>query len=192
MALGSVLKQSHPVSEIVIVDDCSDPPLKVRHHKAIKLIRNDKNKGPAFSRNRGVANSSGEFIAFLDADDQWFLDKINVQIKHLEKVSKQLAGRMKPCVVLCGAEVVRSGVRTCKIPREFQDMKYFMSGNWFFPGSTLLIRRTLFIKMGGFDPNLCRLEDYEFFIRLRESGAIFTVVKRALCRINEPHASYPK
>ena len=102
MALGSVLKQSHPVSEIVIVDDCSDPPLKVRHHESIKLIRNDKNKGPAFSRNRGVANSSGEFIAFLDADDQWFFDKINIQIKHLEKVSKQLAGRMKPCVVLCG------------------------------------------------------------------------------------------
>lgn len=93
--IHSVLRQSYKNFEIIVVDDCSqDNTEKIVRNiavedKRIRFISLDKNSGgPATPRNTGVVQAAGEFVAFLDADDIWHLDKLKVQMDIIEK--KQL------------------------------------------------------------------------------------------------------
>lgn len=84
--LDSVLNQTYKNWEWIIIDDCSneeesnsldDLSLK---DKRIRIIHNNIQSGAAYSRNIGIQNASGEFIAFLDSDDFWAYDKLEKQI----------------------------------------------------------------------------------------------------------------
>ena len=80
----SVLNQTHKNLELIIVDDCSCDGsidiVKSFKDQRIKIIQNDKNRGPAFCRNVGIANSTGDYISFLDGDDLWLEEKIEKQL----------------------------------------------------------------------------------------------------------------
>jgi len=87
--IDSVLAQSYQNWEMIIVDDASDDqgPGIVREYKKkdprIKLLVNHSKMGPALTRNLAIENSTGRFIAFLDSDDLWVPDKLEVQIKFM-------------------------------------------------------------------------------------------------------------
>lgn len=86
-AIYSVLNQTYHNWELILIDDRSDEIyISNFHDDRIKLIRNEKNLGPGASRQKGVENSSGDFICFLDSDDIYlptFLDvQLKVHIKH--------------------------------------------------------------------------------------------------------------
>ncbi len=86
-AIGSVLRQTRPVQEIVVVDDgSSDDTVGVcaRFGDTVRYIR-QPNAGAATARNTGIRNSSGDWLAFLDADDLWEPHKIESQILALEQ-----------------------------------------------------------------------------------------------------------
>ncbi|HPB47191.1 MAG TPA: glycosyltransferase family A protein, partial [Exilispira sp.] len=72
-ALESVVKQSYRNLEIIVIDDCSSVDIKsivdFCKDSRINYLRNDSNKGVSFSRNRGIVQSHGEYVAFLDSDD---------------------------------------------------------------------------------------------------------------------------
>lgn len=83
--IESVLAQSYPTWELIIVDDCStdDTDDVVRQYladKRIRYIKNDTNSGAAVSRNRALREAKGKWIAFLDSDDLWEADKLQKQI----------------------------------------------------------------------------------------------------------------
>ena len=78
----SVINQSYPNWEMIIVDDCSsDNTLEITQENIkdsrIKLIKNEVNCGAAVCRNIGLENSSGMFIAFIDSDDLWTNNKFH-------------------------------------------------------------------------------------------------------------------
>lgn len=85
-AVDSVLAQTYLNWELIIVDDCSsDKSYEIaegytKKDKRIKLIKQLKNTGPAVTRNLGIANAKGSFIAFLDSDDIWLPGKLSTQI----------------------------------------------------------------------------------------------------------------
>ena len=85
----SVLKQSHKLFEIIIIYDDSDVSdlnyiKKIKKlDRRIKLIVNKKNVGAGFSRNLGIKKSSGDYIAFLDADDYWKKNKLEKQLNFM-------------------------------------------------------------------------------------------------------------
>lgn len=84
-AVKSVLKQSHDNLEIILVNDGSKDDISsvrdfVMRHKNIKLLDNKKNLGPAASRNAGIREAKGEYIAFLDSDDEFVEEKISKQL----------------------------------------------------------------------------------------------------------------
>src|SRR5215831_17207605 len=95
-AIISVLNQTFQDFEIIVVDDAStdNTPEVVTHFgdKRIKYIHNDINKGDAGTRNVGVVNSNCTYIAFLDDDDEWLPNKLQMQIDMLEDALIDIAG----------------------------------------------------------------------------------------------------
>lgn len=86
----SVSAQTYPNWELIIVDDCStdDTDAVVRPYLVddrIRYIKNEKNSGAAFSRNRALREAKGKWIAFLDSDDVWLPEKLEKQIEFMEK-----------------------------------------------------------------------------------------------------------
>ena len=95
-AIDSVLEQTFPDWELIIVDDCSaDKTADIAYQYAeteprIIVIENDTNLGAAGTRNKGIAHSSGEWIAFLDCDDIWRNEKLEKQLKLAEETGAEL------------------------------------------------------------------------------------------------------
>lgn len=88
-----VQAQSYKDWELILVDDCSkdnsceiiENYLKEQPDERIKLIRKEKNEGAALTRNRGIKEARGRYIAFLDADDVWLSHKLQSQMGYMEK-----------------------------------------------------------------------------------------------------------
>jgi len=85
-AIVSALQQNYPVHEIIVVDDCStDNTVQIVEELAcwdsrVKLICHNTNKGAQAARNTGIRSATGEWIAFLDSDDEWLSEKIERQL----------------------------------------------------------------------------------------------------------------
>ncbi|OBQ54942.1 glycosyltransferase family 2 protein [Tamlana sp. s12] len=88
--INSVINQKYKNWELILIDDNSqDDTLKVvqpflEKHSNIKLLLNSENSGAAVSRNKGIECAKGDYIAFLDADDLWKPNKLEVQIQFME------------------------------------------------------------------------------------------------------------
>ena len=87
--IESVLAQSYPTWELIIVDDCStdntdEVVIQYLADERIRYIKNDTNSGAAVSRNRALREAKGKWIAFLDSDDLWFPEKLEKQIRFME------------------------------------------------------------------------------------------------------------
>jgi glycosyltransferase involved in cell wall biosynthesis len=84
-ALASVLQQSYSQLEIVVIDDGSEPPVRLAEpiDPRIKLIRQDRSMGAAAARNLGMRHAQGQFFAFLDDDDAYFPHKLALQVPYL-------------------------------------------------------------------------------------------------------------
>lgn len=87
----SVINQNCENWELLLIDDCStDKSYEIiqkylKIDERIKYLKNEKNSGPAITRNRGLENSKGKYIAFLDSDDFWKEDKLKNQINFMEE-----------------------------------------------------------------------------------------------------------
>ena len=86
-SIDSVLAQSYPNWELIIVDDCSidntDEIVASIQDRRIKYIKNKENSGAAVSRNRALREARGKWIAFLDSDDLWLPEKLEKQIEFM-------------------------------------------------------------------------------------------------------------
>ena len=87
-SIQSVFNQTYKNWELIIVDDCStdntDEIVKpFLADKRVKYFKNEKNSGAALTRNRAMREAQGEWIAFLDSDDLWTLDKLMTQLSIL-------------------------------------------------------------------------------------------------------------
>lgn len=89
--IKTVIDQTYPNWELLLVDDCStDKSVKIikgyqQKDKRIKLFSNSKNSGAAISRNKGIEESRGRYIAFLDADDLWDERKLEKQVAFMQE-----------------------------------------------------------------------------------------------------------
>lgn len=92
-AVNSVLQQTYPVHEILICDDGSEDHSKTiisgLNNAKIKWLDCGKNGRPSIPRNKGIKAASGEWVAFLDSDDEWLPNKIEIQINLLKETGSQ-------------------------------------------------------------------------------------------------------
>lgn len=91
-AIHSVLHQTHPVYEIIIVNDYSNTTEDAQKLQElednlnnVRILNLRENKGPSYARNKGMDEAEGDYIAFLDSDDTWTLNKIEVQSAIMEE-----------------------------------------------------------------------------------------------------------
>ena len=96
VCINSVLKQAYQDFEIICIDDAStDSSLEILEYFAkkdsrIKILKNDSNRGPGFSRNRGLEVAQGKYISFLDGDDWFSHDALDILIKKIEEDNLEL------------------------------------------------------------------------------------------------------
>lgn len=188
--LESLVAQSHGNWEAVVVDDGSrDQTAAVvakhmRTEPRIRLLRQE-NAGVSAARNRGIQESDGEFLLFLDADD-WILEK------HLERLLEVANKEGEPTLVLSGwRRVTGEG-------RQFTAQRMVMNGNVMqtiiqqCPAiHAFLVRRDIVDKVGTFDETLRVCEDMDFWLRIARSGTPFITLEdvSALYRFRYDSAS---
>lgn len=166
-AIKSVLRQTYQNLELIIVDDASiDNTVKVvkkNSDKRIKYIRHEKNKGAPAARNTGINLASGEYIAFLDSDDKWMLDKLNKQIQKFEKISNDYG------VVYGGYAYVLEGDEnnsSINHPRFKGDIFSNLLKHCYVGSPTPLVKKECFHKVGGFDEKLPSCQDWDMWLRI--------------------------
>jgi glycosyltransferase involved in cell wall biosynthesis len=172
-ALRSALAQGLDDMQVVVVDDCSTPPFELPpdiDRTRLRVVRHSTNRGAGAARDSGVAASAGQWIAFLDSDDYWLPGTLP---RRLDAAESHYAASGNPMVAHAAGFVLdRKPLRRneARIPRCSADLKDFASACWFAHGSTMLVRREVFALVGPSDPELRRLEDFDWLLRFALKG----------------------
>lgn len=163
-AVRSVLAQTVPASQLIVVDDGSTDDLKGALEgfgDALRLIRRD-NRGPAAARNLGVAKSQGDLIAFLDSDDEWLPDKLARQTARYDPGKPDFLCHTNEIWLRNGREVRQKPRHTKQGGRFFERALELC----LISPSACLMTRSLFDRVGGFDESLPAAEDYDLWLRV--------------------------
>lgn len=164
--IESVLRQTVPPSDVVVVDDgSSDETASIARASGARVIAHTESRGPSASRNRGVAETSHPVVAFLDADDEWMPD-------HAERLLDALT---EDDVVFAGSDAQRFGTDSGEIRSQLPGRRPIdLSDNLIMDNpviqSSVMVVREAFVKAGGYDESLRLSEDYELWTRIAEYG----------------------
>lgn len=165
-AIDSVLKQTYKDFEIYIVDDGSTDDTQLLLEKYRKIsnvhIHYQTNRGVSSARNLAVHNSKNEWISFLDSDDLWLPNKLELQTEYLKK---------HPHIrFLNNDEIwVRNGIRVNpKLKHQKSNENIFQRSLDFclISPSTVIMKRDLFLECGCFDESFTVCEDYDLWLKI--------------------------
>jgi glycosyltransferase involved in cell wall biosynthesis len=164
-AIESVLHQRYRDFEIIVADDGSTDSTRevvAGFGGAVRYLR-QAHRGLSAARNAGILAATGEFVGFLDADDLWLPDFLDVLVPVLE--SDHCLG-----AVYCGSQFIDSrGARLSQtITRTFPATQFrsLLTAGEFFPPSAVVVRRSAFQDTGIFDESLSASEDWDMWLRI--------------------------
>lgn len=181
-ALDSVRGQGVGDWELVIGDDAStDTTWEVVRGEfpEARLARLEVNSGAAAARNAALRVASGEFLAFLDSDDEWLPGKLAAQLAFLE--NNPAVGVCASSHVFCRRDGVRREVRV-EDPADWRVALH--AGQWFHGASTPVVRRGVLESVGLQDESLRVLEDWDWMLRIAQRHRIH-VLPEPLAVIHE-------
>ncbi len=181
-AIASVLSQSYDKFELIIIDDS---PKSFPERKSIKenierlkddrirYFQNNTNIGACASRNRGVSLSKGEYIAFLDDDDEWYPNKLEKQICCFEKEDIG--------IVYCNVDLYYDDTQKTIIRNKSNDAPIGDVFNRLFTNNVIgstsfpMIRRKSFDEVKGFDESMPALQDWDLWLRITKNSKVFYI-----------------
>jgi glycosyltransferase involved in cell wall biosynthesis len=161
-AIDSVLSQSFSDFELIIIDDGSvDTSARIVHgitDPRIRYLKNENNKGIAYTRNRGLKVAKGTFLAWMDCDDLISPNRFEIQLKFMEQ---------NPSVGICGTWLSRFDESSSQISKSPIDHDYIKALLLFKPAiwNATAMYRLEWIKKAGleFDKRLTVAEDFDFY-----------------------------
>ena len=185
-AIDSVLEQTFKDFELIIVDDAStDQTHKILGRYATNIIAlfHKENRGPAASRNTGLAHSSAPLVAFLDSDDCWFHDKLQTQVSFFDA---------KPHAVACQTEEIwiRNARRVNPKKIHHKPSGYMFEQSLrlcLISPSAVMIKRWVLDEIGWFDEGLPACEDYDLWLRLTCKWPVHLIPKPLVVK----HGGHP-
>jgi glycosyltransferase involved in cell wall biosynthesis len=181
-AIQSALEQTRPPLEIVVVDDASadETPDVVREiasrHPSVKLMVMDRNRGGGAARNCGILAAQGDLIAFLDSDDWWLPKKLEHNLRDVPAIRRAVGhDRWALCNfirVLTPEGERLPGGRTGHITLPIDEYLFIEAGP--LQTSSLILPAEL-ARLVLFDDGLRRLQDWDFYLRLKLQNCQFWV-----------------
>jgi glycosyltransferase involved in cell wall biosynthesis len=180
-ALESVLAQTHSELEVIVVDDGStDGTGEVIHRLICQYAYDGKpiryffqaNQGPSVARNKGIEQARGDWIAFLDSDDVWLPEKLELQVLALKQYKGECGACFTDAQMVNDRGMDASSFRSFGLhfdrtigiaPDAALSIARTFCGFWL---STLLVRTDLARQIDGFDPKIKGPEDRDFYFRL--------------------------
>lgn len=172
-AIQSVLRQTYPHIEIIVVDDASVDNtreiVQAIRDPRIRYVRHEVNRGGAAARNTGVRTATGAYIAFLDDDDEWEPEKTEEQLRVLQTYD----------VVKCTSNEAGDSLSSLS-SRETLDLEDLRTGPW--GGTGVLMAKTSVLREIPFDETLPRGQDWDLFIRI--------ALKYRIAFLNKPLLRY--
>jgi glycosyltransferase involved in cell wall biosynthesis len=190
--LKSVINQSYTNIEILVIDDGSidntEEVVKAIGDSRIRYIRQPTNRGGAATRNTGIEMAQGEYVAFLDSDDAWVPDKLELQLAAIQKCPY-------PEKVVSYTQVFYSESGITESTYHAFDEKFFLPkkgketteavADYLYCNqgkmltSTLMLHRLLALNTR-FRDGLKKHQDHDFALRLESKGAIFSFLQKPL------------
>tara|TARA_Y100000590_G_scaffold470012_1_gene661288 strand:+ start:910 stop:1950 length:1041 start_codon:yes stop_codon:yes gene_type:complete len=176
-SVKSVLNQDYKNIEIIIVDDGSIDntdkvvrDLKIKNINTVRSYKFKEKVGAAHARQKGVEISNGEYIAFLDDDDEWLSNKIELQIKALEKY-KNLGA------VTCWYQIINNDKKiNVQIPDKLNNNHLYW-GNMLGSFSLAVIKKEILINNKIIHKNLESCQDWDFWIQVLKYSSIGIIPK---------------
>jgi len=170
-SVDSALKQTFQDIEIIVVDD-NDPKTEARHNteKIMEAYRNnpkvaylkhEKNKNGAAARNTGIRAARGEYVAFLDDDDEWYPEKLEKQLSYIQNHEGY------DCVY-CYSSM--NGKKEYIVPYEDNAIVPLLMNRTTMVTSSLMFTRKSLLAIDGFDESFRRHQDYELLVRFFSKG----------------------
>lgn len=180
-AIRSVLDQTFSDYEIIVIDDASADDTRNRlkeFGRSIKVIIHDETRGVSASRNSGIKQANGNYIAFLDSDDYWLPGKLETQIRFF---------RENPDALICQTNEIwiRKGRRVNPAKKHMKP-----SGDIFIPSlnlclvspSAVMMKRALLDEVGLFDEEYPVCEDYDLWLRISCKYPVYLIDKDLLVK----------
>ena len=172
-AIESVLHQTEPALEIIVVDDGSTDRSAEVVRSFGQRIRYEwrDHRGVSAARNSGIRMAKGELVCQLDADDVFVDCKLEVQAERF---------RMRPGLEFCAA--LTENFWSPELPEDERDHQSVMTEAWPRHLSTWLFRKPLFERTGGFDEDMRLSQDVDWLLRATIGEAVCETVPRILSR----------
>lgn len=176
--VNSVLKQTYPNIEIIVVDDASvDETYELFENiedERLFYYRYEINQGACFARNLGAEKAKGDYIAFQDSDDQWLPEKLEKQMAYLKKIDADF--------VFCGMNRIEPEASIYYPIVDFIEEKNAIEQlltNNVISTQTMLMKRAV-IEAIHFDTSFTRFQDWDFALQVALHGFKIGYLKEAL------------
>lgn len=168
-AIESVLAQTYAPVETIIVDDgSSDGTAEAAASYDEVTVIAQENGGPSAARNRGFAACAGEFVAFHDSDDTMTPDKLAVQVGHLLDHSDVGCVLAEQEVVIEPGAELPFWIEGSKVPTVMPPRPAELADEPMVHPMTMVVRRAVFERVGGFDESMRAAEDFDWMLRASE------------------------
>lgn len=171
-AVESIINQTYKDTEIIVVNDAPEEnelsekleKMLTQFGEKVRYIVHDKNRGACEARNTGLKNAEGEYIAFLDDDDEWIDTKLELQYQLIVKEHSSLVYSPYYCIDKNGKSVIVEE-KTDELPGD-NDFEKLLCYNFVGSTSFPLLRTSSVRKVGGFNSNLRSSQDHELWLKI--------------------------
>ncbi len=191
--IGSVINQTFQDWELIVVDD-NNPDTKERSDTEqivnefmksddrISYIKHEHNMNGAVARNTGFSLAKGDYIAFLDSDDEYLPERLHRCFEVMKTAPKNVAGVYSGCEFRRGGKVYHrhTDIPTGRFLKETLACTYM-----FCTGSNIFVRKSVVDELKGFDPTFLRHQDYEFLVRVFEKYSLIGIPEILVIKNNE-------